>query len=154
MSFEIIELSGDKVVSRRSLQLAGHNFIYDAWLHIGSPRNGWVVQEALVSKRLRIMLQTDNDLRLLITTSNYSYFVEEIWGWTYKANHEVDWTPLLFVGVKVTQESDCVRVSGDHLYQFMYLQGGDAGWIFGAGGPNTSPLLFDDSFAWFRRAIK
>ena len=154
MSFEIIELSGDTVLSRRSIQLAGHNFIYDAWQDIGSPRNGWVAQEALVSKRLRIILETDKDLRLLITTRNYSYFVDEIWGWTYKHNNRVDWTPLVFVGLEVTQESDSVRVSNDHLYQFMYLQGDDVGWIFGAGGPNTSPLLFDDSFDWFRRAIK
>jgi hypothetical protein len=156
MPFYIIESSGTSIVSKRQLQLAGNNFIYKTWLSLGSPSQGWVAQNAFITKELKNNITTTNDLRILISTTNYDFFVDEIWGWTYKDNNVVQWTPLLLVGTEVVikEEKNNYELQKNHLYQFMYLQGETGGWIFGAGGPNTSPLLFDDTFDWFRRAIK
>lgn len=154
MTFEIFELSGNSIVARHPIKLAGYNFIYNAWLNLGSPTNGWVAQSAFISKTLKSIIVTSNELQLIISTMNYDFFVQEIWGWTYKYGNKVQWTPLLFVGKEVTQSDNAVEIQENHLYQFMYLQGDNGGWIFGAGGPNTSPLLFDDTFDWFCRAIK
>lgn len=154
MSFEICELSGRTIVAKHSLKLAGYNFVYNTWNNLGKPSKGWVAQNAFITKELKATVKTANELRILISTMNYEFFVDEIWGWTYQDNNKVSWTPLLFVGKEITQTNDIVDIHENHLYQFMYLQGDDGGWIFGAGGPNTSPLLFDDTFDWFRRAIK
>jgi len=154
MSFEIYEMAGSSVMARHPLKLAGYNFIYNTWQNLGAPSNGWVAQNAFINKELQTIVKTGNELKILISTMNYEFFVEEIWGWTYKDHSSVQWTPLLFVGNEVAQDKDTVEMQENHLYQFMYLQGDNEGWIFGAGGPNTSPLLFDETFDWFRRAIK
>ncbi len=108
--------------------------------------------KSFYQQRLKSIIGTSNELQI-ISTMNYEFFVEEIWGWTYKDGKIVKWTPLLFVGKEVTQDENTVKIRENHLYQFMDLQGDNGGWIFGAGRPNTSPLLFDDTFDWFRRAI-
>jgi len=156
MAFEIFELSGASIIAKHSLKLAGHNFIYNAWKNLGEPTDGWVAQSAFISKELKAIVATNNELKIIISTMNYEFFVDEIWGWTYKKGTTVEWTPLLFVGTEVTQDTqnNTVNIHQKHLYQFMYLQGESNGWVFGAGGPNTSPLLFDNTFDWFRRAIK
>ena len=153
MPFEICELSGNKIIKRHPIKLAGYNFVYHLWNNLGQPENGWVAQNAFIIKELKEKLNTINEPKILITTMNYNFFVEEIWGWTYKDGAKVLWTPLLFVGREV-EIDDEIKIHNSYLYQFMYFQGDDGGWNFGAGGPNTSPLLFNDSFDWFRRAIK
>ncbi|HLC15126.1 MAG TPA: hypothetical protein VJL89_02730, partial [Thermodesulfovibrionia bacterium] len=111
------------------------------------PADGWVAQSAFISKELKAIVATNNELKIIISTMAYEFFVDEIWGWTYKEGTKVEWTPVLFVGSEVTQDTqnNTLNIHKNYLYQFMYLQGDSKGWVFGAGGPNTSPLLFGQS---------
>lgn len=154
MSFEAHETSSNIILERHPVSLAGYNFIYSIWKNLGKPLDGWVAQKYFIKKELKHQFNSNNDLNILIPTTNYQFYLEELWGWTYGSDAKVDWSPLLFVGREIRQIEDRIESTEDYLYQFMYLQGDDAGWIFGAGGPNTSPLLSKQSFDWFSRAIK
>lgn len=164
MAFKVFEkLSNTRVrLLDNQFKLAGYGFINNIWKELGSPKNAWVAQYSLINKCLHAHYKTQNDLIIIIPTMNYEMKVEEIWGLTYiNTNNTVEWTPVLFVGKEIIFNQGCEKVSDEsaieaknELYQFMYLQGDKGSWNWGAGGPNTSPLLNNESFTWFNKAFR
>ena len=152
-------LSTNRIISRiNPFKMAAYNFIYQTWDSQGRPHNGWVARDSLIDRVIWNHYNIPNPF-ILNRTMNYSYIISEIWGWTYFDNTIVTWTPILLVGKEIEllneQNNEYEYLIQDsYCYQFMYLQGDNGGWQWGAGGPSNSPLLFDDTFAWFKRAMK
>lgn len=158
----------------RQVQLAGYNAIYDLWVDNAKPiEQGWHIKADDLIKKTTNDTGNYSSHRIIVDLAprnkNEIFLLEllDIYLYTYgdQATGKAHWSPLMLRlrdvyycysndefedRLKLVNEFYGLQYSED-IFEFLYIQGNDKGFVFGPVGSVNGALIHKDAKNYFKK---